>query len=138
MSRYLPDPLRLHVAQRAGFKCEYCLLHESDSTFSHEVDHIISLKHGGATILENLAYSCVFCNRMKGSDIGSVLLPSRRFVRFFDPRIDVWKEHFSLDDGFIEPLTEVGEVTVKILEINHFERIIERRELMLDGRYPRL
>ena len=136
MSRYIPYSFRLIVGQQAGFKCEYCLIHEADSVFAHEIDHIISLKHGGLTELKNLAYSCVFCNRMKGSDIGSILLPDRKFVRLFDPRIDVWREHFQIDDGFIEALTEIGAVTVKILDINHFERIIERRELILDDRYP--
>ena len=32
----------------AAFLCEYCLIHEDDTVFGCEVDHIISTKHGGA------------------------------------------------------------------------------------------
>jgi 5-methylcytosine-specific restriction endonuclease McrA len=56
--------------------------------FGCEVDHIISVKHEGATTAENLAYACAFCNRNKGSDIGSVDPHSGNFVRFFNPRMD--------------------------------------------------
>ncbi len=42
--------------------CEYCLIHEDDTFFGCEVDHIISQKHGGPTEPENLAYACLPCN----------------------------------------------------------------------------
>ena len=38
--------LRQLVVDRAGEKCEYCLLHQSFSIYSHEVDHITAIKHG--------------------------------------------------------------------------------------------
>lgn len=59
MSRSIPDKLRLLVAERAGFACEYCLIGQDDLIFSCQVDHIISLKHDGKTVAENLAYSCL-------------------------------------------------------------------------------
>jgi hypothetical protein len=37
---------RRYVAQRAGNACEYCLIAEEDSFFRHQIEHIISLKHG--------------------------------------------------------------------------------------------
>lgn len=43
-----------------------------DTYFGCQVDHIISEKHGGATEEHNLAYACSYCNRNKGSDIGSI------------------------------------------------------------------
>lgn len=81
MSRYLNRKTRDAVAKRARLRCEYCLLHEDDAYLSFEIDHIISLKHGGNNELDNLAYSCVACNRMKGADIGSVVLPEKEFIR---------------------------------------------------------
>jgi 5-methylcytosine-specific restriction endonuclease McrA len=45
----VPAALRRRVQERAGGHCEYCLLAEEDAYFSHEVDHIISEKHGGET-----------------------------------------------------------------------------------------
>jgi HNH endonuclease len=124
------------VAVRADFLCEYCLVHEDDTVFGCEVDHIISEKHGGATDAENLAYACAFCNRAKGSDIGSIVLDTGRFVRFFNPRTDCWAEHFALDGVTIVPLSDIGEVTSRILAFNDSDRLFERQTLQTVGRYP--
>jgi 5-methylcytosine-specific restriction endonuclease McrA len=70
MNRHIPAPLRREVYARDQGICEYCLIHESDTSFGCEIEHIISQKHGGKTILRNSALSCVYCNRFKGSDIG--------------------------------------------------------------------
>lgn len=96
MSRPIPEKLRNQVADRAANRCEYCLIHEEDLILKCQIDHIISLKHKGATSLENLAYSCLICNTNKGSDIGTVVLPNQNFVRFFNPRLDQWADHFEL------------------------------------------
>ena len=72
MGSYIRDDLRRLVAARADRLCEYCLIHEDDAYFGCEVDHIISVKHGGPTVAENLAYACAFCNRQKGSDFVSI------------------------------------------------------------------
>ena len=61
-----------------------------------EVDHVISRKHGGITDLFNLAFSCARCNRAKGTDVGSISRSTGAFVRFFNPRIEPWQEHFTL------------------------------------------
>ena len=47
--------LRREVRERAGERCEYCLLVESQAFFPHEPDHLIALKHGGKTLSTNLA-----------------------------------------------------------------------------------
>jgi 5-methylcytosine-specific restriction endonuclease McrA len=36
------------------------------------MEHIIAEKHGGTTFLENLALACPYCNRAKGTDLGSI------------------------------------------------------------------
>jgi len=51
--------LRAEVARRAGERCEYCLIHELEAGFPHQVDHIVSRKHGGESTSDNLAYACV-------------------------------------------------------------------------------
>jgi hypothetical protein len=124
------------VARRAARLCEYCLIHEDDTYFGCEVDHIISEKHGGPTVLGNLAYACAYCNRNKGSDLGSIPPDTRQLVRFYNPRRDVWSEHFRIEDAVIIPLTDIGRVTERILRFNLSDRILERRELALLGRYP--
>lgn len=131
----LPQRVREAVAQRARFCCEYCLIHEADSFFEHEVDHIVSRKHGGNDDPDNLAYACVACNRYKGSDVGS-LTAGNRFVRFFNPRLDEWRAHFNLMGPEIVPLTEVAEVTARIFRFNDEARVLEQAALQDWGRYP--
>src|SRR5438128_12574618 len=99
MSSYISDDLRRIVASRADYLCEYCLIHEDDAFFGCQVDHIISLKHGGPTESNNLAYACTFCNRNKGSDIASVAAKTGNLVRFYNPRTDRWADHFRLKDN---------------------------------------
>lgn len=135
---YINAGLRRFAFERAERLCEYCLIHEEDTFFGCEVDHIISEKHSGPTEEANLAIACLFCNRNKGSDIASVAPGSDRLVRFFNPRTDPWNEHFRLGlDGItIVPLTEVGEATVRIFGINAGDRLSERDILREAGRYP--
>jgi hypothetical protein len=104
MARWISAELRQTIAVRAKLLCEYCLIAEHDTFYGCEVDHIISLKHGGSSESENLAYACALCNRAKGSDVGSISL-SGEFTRFFNPRRDLWAEHFRLEGASIEPLT---------------------------------
>ena len=93
INEYVSDAVRKEVALRANFKCEYCLIHEIDTYFGCEIDHIVSIKHGGNSEFENLAYACLVCNRFKGSDLGS-LNNKGSLIRFYNPRIDDWGAHF--------------------------------------------
>ncbi len=77
------DRVRARVARRADYCCEYCLIHEDDGGFAHQIDHIVSRKHGGSSDFQNLAYACVFCNRHKGSDIASIDPETAQAVRLF-------------------------------------------------------
>ncbi len=133
---YVSVALRQLVRTRAKSLCEYCLINEEDTYFGCQVDHIISEKHGGTTQESNLAYACSYCNRNKGSDIGSIVWETQRFCRFFNPRVDQWKDHFRLDSIKIVALTPIGEVTARILNFNHVDRLIERAELAALGEYP--
>lgn len=132
---YIPAKLRRLATQRANNLCEYCLIHVDDTYWGCQIDHIISEKHGGETKAHNLAHACSLCNRNKGSDVGSVT-PDGQFVRFFNPRTDIWSDHFGLDRITIVPMTAVGEVTVRILGFNSTDRLFERQELQELGRYP--
>ncbi len=136
MSRpYVSLQLRRLVASRADYLCEYCLIPESDS-LGCEIDHIISVKHGGLTTEDNLAYACVFCNLYKGSDLGSINWQTGELVRFFNPRRDFWGDNFRLDESVIQTLTDIGEVTARIFDFNNEDRILERQALIAVGKYP--
>lgn len=136
MSSHVSAELRRRISERADHPREYCLVHEDDTFFGCQVDHIISEKHGGETAPDNLSYACAFCNRSKGTDIGSLSRRNRKLTRFFNPRSDRWSEHFKFDAAAIVPLTDIGEVTATILGFNSFDRILERNALIEIGRYP--
>ena len=133
---YINQELRRRVITRAANLCEYCLIHEKDTAFSCAIDHIISLKHGGATDADNLAYTCIFCNRFKGSDIGSIVWETKEFTRFYNPRSDRWSDHFHLQNAILQPLTNIGNVTARILGFNDSDRIYERQLLINQNKYP--
>ena len=125
MPRAVSDELRQRVAARAGWACEYCGLPEEHSGYPHQVDHIVSRKHGGASTEDNLALACVACNRNKGADVAALSI-SGNPVRLFHPRRQRWAEHFRWDSRYLEPLSEVGEVTIRILRLNDSWRVKER------------
>jgi len=135
MARWISVELRQTIADHANHLCEYCLIAEANTFYGCEVDHIISLKHGGSSELDNLAYACAPCNRAKGSDVGSISTTGE-FTRFFNPRTDRWAEHFRLERETIVPRTAIGEVTARIFGFNDSARIHEREEMIRFGKYP--
>jgi len=128
--------LRRLVTQRASESCEYCLIHQDVSIYSHEVDHIIALKHEGKTRADNLALSCLSCNRYKGSDLATIDPVNDEIVPLFNPRRQVWEDHFVLNDARIEGITQIGRATARLLKLNALNRIVERQVLIDQGRYP--
>jgi len=134
---YISVALRRSVIDRAHGCCEYCLVGEGSGALDFVVDHIISEKHGGPTIIENLCLSCYWCNSYKGSDVSSVDWDGNGgVVPLFHPRQQNWSTHFSLDGVRIAGLTPEGRVTVFLLRLNASERVSERELLMLSGSYP--
>lgn len=122
--------------ERAGFTCEYCRIREADCVLDLQIEHIIAEKHGGASVIENLAASCVFCNRHKGSDIASISRTTGQVVRLFNPRSDQWNAHFQISGALITAITEVGEATARLLRFNDDSRVLERQLLQEAGRDP--
>jgi 5-methylcytosine-specific restriction endonuclease McrA len=130
---YVTAVLRRLVYERADGRCEYCLIPESAVLVSHEIDHIIAQKHGGVTQADNLALSCTLCNRHKGSDLVSLASSTNELVRLYHPRHDNWKDHFSLTEARIVPLTLIGQATTRLLQFNRPDRIKERALLIAAG-----
>ena len=128
---YISAALRREVRERAGNRCEYCGIHEDDTQFGCEVDHVLSEKHGGETTPDNLALACFYCNRNKGSDIASILsADDTTLIRFFSPRRDRWSDHFEHhSSGRILTKTDMGRVTARIFGFNDEHRILERLAL---------
>jgi hypothetical protein len=128
--------LRRQVEERAHQCCEYCLVPQELAASRHQVDHVIAEKHGGQTTLDNLALSCMVCNRRKGSDIGSLDPDSGTLIPLFNPRTQQWSDHFQLDGMHIVGLTAAGRTTGTFLQLNAVERLVERAAWIRAGRYP--
>lgn len=123
---HIPAALRRLVNERADGICEYCLFPSALAFVGHEVDHVVALKHGGATTLDNLALSCVLCNKHKGSDLASLDPDTAQIVALYSPRRHRWSEHFKLTEAVIVPLSPTGRATARLLRFNHPDRLAER------------
>lgn len=135
-NRYISIALRNFVTKRANARCEYCCVFAENSFFAFHIEHIISIKHGGSNEKINLALACPICNLNKGSDIATFLNDYETPIRFFNPRTDIWDEHFSIENtGFITANTDIGSATIKILDLNHPDSIIERCEMIASGTF---
>jgi hypothetical protein len=132
----IPADLRRLVFDRAKGRCEYCLLPQAAAVYQHEPDHIVPRQHDGETTADNLALSCIRCNRHKGPNVGSFDPETGELVPFYNPRTQAWADHFRLDGPVIQPLTAEGRVTVKILRLNDAVRLEERTLLLEIGLYP--
>ncbi len=130
--RVTPDLRRL-VETRSNGQCKYCLTPAKATLLAPQLDHIIAQKHGGETEVENLAMSCALCNQHKGSDIASLDPADGALTPLFHPRRERWSDHFKLREGFIVPLTAIGRVTVRLLQLNAPERVGERELLLAAG-----
>ena len=125
--------LRTLLLERAENRCEYCLLPQSLALHKYEPDHIVPVQHGGVSDTENLALSCMRCNRFKGPNVGSFDTETGNLVPFFNPRKQQWDDHFLFENGVIVPLTQEGRVTVRILRLNDEDRVTERRAMIEAG-----
>lgn len=100
---------------------------------AHEIDHIISKKHGGSDEADNLALSCALCNKRKGSDLTSIDPDTGQIVPLYHPRQDSWSEHFQLYEAQFIGLTPTGRATIQLLQLNRLDRI-EERQLLIAAR----
>ncbi|MCB0211979.1 MAG: HNH endonuclease [Anaerolineae bacterium] len=127
---YISATLRQRVYDRANGCCEYCLIPEIAVLVPHQIDHIIAEKHGGTTDAENLALSCTLCNKHKGSDIASLDPMTKKFTPLYNPRQDRWRDHFQLNNAEFVAITSIGQVTIRLLQMNRSDRVEERRLLL--------
>ena len=133
---YIRAALRRLVVERAAGCCEYCRMSQEVGWLPYEIDHIRSEKHGGETNEDNLCFSCVRCNSLKGSDIAGEDPLTKQAAFLFHPRRQKWVDHFRLNMTDIEPLSPEGRVTVYVLQLNHPDRIAERELAVQLDLYP--
>ena len=106
---------RQFVKQRAAERCEYCRMsQETTPFFAFHVEHIRAQQHTADDSLENLALACPHCNFHKGPNLTSIDPITGDVIELFNPRLQVWEDHFTVEDARIIGRTPTGRVTSRL------------------------
>ena len=132
----MDESLAQEVRDRAGGTCEYCRLPDSLHDIPFEIDHAVAIKHHGPTVSSNLVYSCLRCNRHKGTDLTGFDPKTRKLTRLFNPRRHIWSRHFRWVGPLLVGRTAVGRTTVDVLDTNDPTRLALRQQLITEGVFP--
>jgi hypothetical protein len=126
----IPKAVRQQVLSEAEHRCEYCLTSSRLIGMPLVIDHITPKSLGGGDERENLAASCYRCNEFKGAKTQGTDNVSGELVILFNPRTQVWIEHFKWTNRATEVvgITSTGRVTVSTLRLNN-EYIIATRAI---------
>jgi hypothetical protein len=128
--------LHAEVVLRAGNRCEYCRLSQLGQEAAFHIDHVVPRAAGGPTVAGNLALACVSCSLRKWAKQTATDPDSGEEVPLFNPRTQVWAEHFRWDGERIVPLTSTGRATVAALALNRPLIVAIRQEEAARGRHP--
>jgi hypothetical protein len=108
-------------------------LPERAHAYPFHIEHVIARQHDGTTTLENLALACNLCNLHKGPNVAGFDPQTGQLVPLFNPRTEVWTEHFQREGAEIRALTPSGRVTVHLLNMNDPNRVEVRRMCIAAG-----
>lgn len=102
------------------------------------VEHIVPLAAGGSSEENNLWLACPLCNGHKGIQTHAIDPASGEEVRLFNPRWQVWREHFawSADGILILGTTACGHATIAALQLNNAYLVSARRRWVSAGWHP--
>lgn len=134
----IPKKLDAEIRREAGNRCGYCLGEQKYIFAWLEIEHLYPRSKGGKTIKENLWLACTFCNTFKGSQTHGIDPKTKRKISLFNPRNQVWKNHFELDtdQATIIGKTVCGRATVNALKINNELALETRKHWVGVGWYP--
>jgi hypothetical protein len=128
--------LHAEVVSRAGQRCEYCLLSQLGQEATFHIDHVVPRVAGGPTTADNLALACVSCSLRKSAKQTAIDPDTGVEVPLFNPRTQIWTEHFRWEGERIAPLTPTGRATVSVLAMNRPLIVAIRQEEIIRGRHP--
>ena len=128
--------LQAEVVLRAGNRCEYCRLSQLGQEAAFHTDHVVPRAAGGPTVAGNLALACVSCSLRKWAQQTATDPDSGDEVPLFNPRTQVWAEHFRWDGERVVPLTPTGRATAAALALNRPLILAIRQEEAARGRHP--
>jgi HNH endonuclease len=134
----LSESLRQQVRERAKNRCEYCLSHQDYIMGRLQIDHILPTVKGGTDDANNLCLACELCNQSKWKQTEAVDSETQSIVLLFNPRIQVWIEHFkwAADGTRIVGLSPEGRATVLALKLNNPLAVRVRSNWVQAGWHP--
>jgi len=132
----ISDVLQAEVVIRAGNRCEYCRLSQLGQEATFHIDHVVPRAAGGPTTAANLALACVSYSLRKWAKQTAVDPESGEEAPLFNPRTQVWAEHFGWAGERIMPLTPTGRATAAALAMNRPLILAIRQEEAARGRHP--
>ncbi|WP_437672300.1 HNH endonuclease [Sorangium sp. So ce131] len=134
----MPAALRERVSRQAGHRCGYCLSSQELLGMPMTIDHLLPEAAGGPTVEENLWLSCSRCNQFKGAQTSARDPETGESVPLFNPRRDLWGDHFGWDHGGFEIVgkTARGRATRAALRLNNPEILAARRLWVAAGWWP--
>lgn len=134
----MPKALYTKLLAYVGHRCGYCHTSAKITGEALTIEHLLPLARGGSWNEENLWLACRRCNERKGTQIDAVDFETGHRVPLFNPRQQVWREHFtwSGDGGTIIGLTACGRATVVALQMNHPDIVPARRMWASVGWHP--
>jgi HNH endonuclease len=137
-SERITASLKHLVIERAKSYCEYCCIPSQYSPGYFTVDHIKPSQTGGKTTLDNLALSCHGCNSIKHTKVRAIDPKTGKEVTLFNPRQQVWSEHFTWSEDFLQVIgiTGCGRATVIALTLNRMGLVNLRELLVKAGLHP--
>jgi hypothetical protein len=126
------------IRREAKNRCGYCLNPQELMPYKLEIEHIFPKALGGKTIEENLWLACRECNAHKSKKIKAIDNLTGKTVKLFNPRKQIWREHFEFNQDFSEIIgkTPCGRATVKSLQINNFYQITARLAWTETNKFP--
>jgi len=118
---YISDHIRRQVETEAQHRCGYCLTDRRFTAKKLHLEHIIPIAAGGGSEPENLWLACDLCNSHKGSRTHALDPVTEQTVTLFNPRRQMWSEHFAWNPErtHILGLTPTGRATIMALRLNH-------------------
>ncbi|CAN1212483.1 HNH nuclease domain-containing protein [Tumidithrix helvetica PCC 7403] len=132
----IPASLRRLVVQRSSDRCEYCGISQIGQVATFHIDHVFPVVAGGETTADNLALACVSCSLRKGARQEIEDVETGETVIIFNPRQQLWNEHFCWNGVEVVGLTPIGRATVDALNLNRATMLAIRVEEEFLGRHP--
>lgn len=118
--KHIPVALDQRVRIAARHRCGYCLSPQHLVMARLEIEHIVPLSKGGSDDESNLWLACPICNRHKANKVTGKDPESGKESPLFNPRQQVWAEHFRWDYTglYLIGRTVVGRATIAALQMN--------------------